>query len=98
LHNLSTFQYYLYLIFYNIVYVIPLAVIVVIFAITLGSRKFTVEGVRNLKLVSGLMILFLGLILLLQPSMLENVFISFGVVIAAIVISGLIILAKRLLK
>jgi len=98
LHNLPTFQYYLYLIFYDIVYVIPLTIIVVIFAITLGSRKFTVEGVRNLKLVSGLMILFLGLILLLQPSMLENVFVSFGVVIAAIVISGLIIFTKRLLK
>ena len=98
LHNLPTLQYYLYLIFYNIVYVIPLAVIVVIFAVTLGSRKFTERGVRNLKLVSGLMIFFLGLMLLFKPSMLENILASFGVIVAAVVISGAIIFTKRILK
>jgi len=36
LHNLSGFQYYTYIFFYNVVYVIPLIVIVLIFAFTLG--------------------------------------------------------------
>ncbi len=96
LHNLSSLEYYLYLIFYNIVYVIPLAIIVAIFAITLGSKKFTVEGVKKLKLVSGFMILFLGLVLIFRPVILEDVVTTFGILIAAVVISGLIILVKKL--
>ncbi len=71
LNNLSSFTYYAYLALYNIVYVIPLAVIVTIFTITMGAHKFTDKQGRILKLIAGLLMLTLGLILLLKPALLS---------------------------
>lgn len=68
--NLSVTQYYLYLMFYNIIYVIPLAVIVGIFAWKMGGRKLAEKEGRLLKLVGGLLMLALGLILLIKPQLL----------------------------
>ena len=92
LKELPSLEYYLYLIFYNLIYVIPLAVIVLIFAITLGRKTFPQIWVKRLKLISGFMILSLGLILILKPKLLESIFTAFGVLVGAIIISGLIIL------
>ena len=92
LRELSSFEYYLYLIFYNLIYVIPLAIIVLIFALTLGKKTFSQLWVRRLKLVSGFMILFLGLILMLKPKLLENASTAFLTMLGAVAISGLIIL------
>jgi len=92
LRNLPSFKYYLYLIFYNLVYVIPLLFIVLIFAFTLGRKTFSQTWVRRLKLVSGLMILFLGLILMLKPKLLESILTAFAVLLFAIIISAIIIL------
>jgi len=92
LRELPSLQYYLYLIFYNLVYITPLAVIVLIFAITLGKRTFSQIWVKRLKLISGFMILSLGSILILKPKLLESIFTAFGVLFGAVVISGLIIL------
>lgn len=91
LRKLSSLKYYLHLIFYNLIYIIPLVAIVLIFAITLGKKTFSQLWVRRLKLVSGFMILFLGLILVFKPKLLENIFTAFGVLILAIIVSGLII-------
>lgn len=55
---------------YNVAYVLPLLVIVVIFAITLGRFKMKESHARVLKLLSGLLMLALGLILLLKPELL----------------------------
>jgi len=90
--DLTSLQYYSYLIFYNLIYITPLMVIVLIFAITLGKKTFSQIWVRRLKLVSGFMILFLGLILVLKPKLLESIFTAFAVLVGAIIISGLIIL------
>ncbi|MCD6284067.1 hypothetical protein J7J12_02305 [bacterium] len=92
LRELSSLEYYLYLIFYNLVYVIPLAVIVLIFALTLGRKTFSQLWVRRLKLVSGFMILFLGLILMLKPKLLESALTAFSVLLLAIIISVIVIL------
>jgi uncharacterized membrane protein YfcA len=64
LHKLSSFQYYQYLVLYNIVYVVPLAIIVAVITVTLGTRKLTEWQGRQLKLVSGLMMLALGAVLI----------------------------------
>ncbi len=72
LHNLTAGQYYLYLAFYNIVYMVPLAVIVTLITITLGSRKLTEWQGKQLKLLSGTMMLFLGILLLVRPALLNN--------------------------
>jgi len=92
LKELPSLQYYLYLIFYNLIYIIPLAAIVLIFAVTLGRKTFSQIWVRRLKLVSGFMILFLGLILIIKPKLLESISTAFGVLAGAIIVSGLIIL------
>ena len=96
LRGLPSLEYYLYLIFYNLVYIIPLAVIVLIFAITLGKRTFSEIWVRRLKLISGFMILFLGGILIFQPKLLESISTAFLVLISAILIAGAIILVNAL--
>jgi cytochrome c biogenesis protein CcdA len=51
---------YLYLALYNLIYVAPLAVIVVAFARSLGARKLAERQGRLLKLLSGTMMLELG--------------------------------------
>lgn len=73
LSELPAISYYLYLALYNVVYVLPLLVIVVIFTLTLGARKLTEEQGRLLKLLSGLMMLGLGLVLIAAPDLLNNV-------------------------
>ncbi len=76
LQRLPMTGYYLYLAFYNAVYVVPLAVIVAFFTVTLGSRKLSEWQGRVLKLVSGLMMLGLGLVLLIEPALLSSALIS----------------------
>ena len=96
LSSISGIEYYMYILFYNIMYVLPISAIVLIFAWSLGSRKFSVEGVKNLKLISGLMILFLGAILLLDYTLLENIAITFSILILAVALGSAIIIVKRL--
>lgn len=95
LHNLTLLQYYLYLVLYNIVYVIPLTVIVLVFTITLGARKLTEWQGRKLKLISGVMMLGLGAVLLINPALLNNVLMSAGLLAVSLVISGIIIVLTR---
>jgi len=98
LRNLSSLQYYLYLIFYNLVYVLPLGVIVLISTFTLGKKTFSQIWVRRLKLISGFMILFLGLILILKPKLLESALTAFSALLGAIIISGIVILIDSLYR
>lgn len=65
--HLSVVEYYAYLLLYNIAYIFDDALMVGIAVITLSSRKMQqVEG-RWLKLISGAVILLLGVMLLLVP-------------------------------
>ena len=68
--NLSGVQYYLYLVLYNVIYVIPLAVIVGVFAWKMGGHKLTEKEGRVLKLISGALMLALGMIMLVKPELL----------------------------
>lgn len=63
---------YAWLALYNIVYVLPLAIIVLIFARTMGGRKLSERHGRLLKLLSGSMMLGLGVVLLMAPQTLGN--------------------------
>ena len=96
--SLPFLQYYLYLIFYNLIYIIPMAIIVSIFAITLGKKTFGKIWIRRLKLISGFIILFLGLVLIWNYILLENIAFIFWIMIVAIALSGLIILIDSLRK
>jgi thiol-disulfide isomerase/thioredoxin len=95
LHPLSRAGYYTYLAFYNIIYVIPLAVIVTVAVVTLGSRKLTVWQGRILKLVSGLMMLCLALVLLINPALLNNALLSAALLAVAVLTSAIIVQATK---
>lgn len=58
---------YLYLALYNLIYILPLAAIVIIFARSLDAKKLDERQGRLLKLLSGLMMFELGALLLLAP-------------------------------
>ena len=70
LNELNTLQHYAYLVLYNFIYVIPLMMIVIFFSFTLGAYKLSEQQGRFLKLLSGLMMLGLGLIMLFAPDLL----------------------------
>jgi hypothetical protein len=72
LRALPATDYYLYLALYNVIYVIPLLLIVLAFVFTLGGRKLTETEGRLLKLLSGMMMLGLGLLLLFAPDRLNS--------------------------
>ncbi len=96
--SLPSLQYYLYLVFYNLIYIIPMAIIVLIFAITLGKKTFKELWIRRLKLVSGFIILFLGSLLSWNYVLLENITFIFWLIITAVVLSALVILIDSLRK
>lgn len=95
LHRLTTLQYYQYLVLYNIVYVVPLAVIVGIITVTLGAHKLTEWQGRQLKLVSGLMMLSLGAVLIVDPAVLNNVMASIVLLVGVIAVSWIIIMVMK---
>jgi len=96
--NLASNSYYLYILLYNICYIIPLAVIVTIFTITLGSKEFGKKNVQRLKLISGVMVLLLGLILIFKTSLLESILTPFIVIIIALILGFIIIYLKEFKK
>lgn len=95
LNALSGYNYYLYLLAYNIIYIIPLAIIVGIFTFTLGARKLSEEEGRILKLVSGMMMLSLGLLLIFAPELLSNVLVALALLLGAVVVTILLIILQR---
>ncbi|UCH71760.1 MAG: hypothetical protein JSW62_05010 [Thermoplasmatales archaeon] len=73
LYDLSTIEYYLYIFFYNVVYVIPLIIIVLIFVFTLGRRKLTEWHGQIMKLVTGIMLTSFGVLFIVDYQLLENI-------------------------
>ncbi len=72
-YNLTASEYYMYILFYNIIYVIPLLVILLIFIFTLGHRKISEWHGRILKLFSGIMLGSFGALFLIDYKILENI-------------------------
>lgn len=72
-YTLPLLEYYIYIFFYNVVYVIPLMIILLIFVHTLGRRKLTEWQGQKLKLLSGIMIFSFGLLFIIDHTLLENV-------------------------
>jgi glutaredoxin len=70
LQNLSTIQYYIYLVFYNLFYMLDDFIIVGIALITLSHFKFSDRYNRYSTLVAGLLIFILGLLLIFKPDLL----------------------------
>ena len=95
LHELSASAYYFYLLLYNLIYIVPLIIIVVLFSVTLGARKLQEDQGRILKLLSGMMMLGLGLVLLVEADWLNNPVTAVALLAISLLASFLVILAKR---
>lgn len=78
---------YGWLALYNLIYVLPLAAIVLVFVRTLGVRRLGEREGRLLKLLSGLMML--GLCLVLAPQALDDPRVALGLLAAALGLTGL---------
>ncbi len=65
----NSFSYYLYLIFYNFIYVTPLLVIISIFGYTFKGKQITKRQMQIIKFIGGLIMILLGLILLINPGL-----------------------------
>ena len=78
---------YFYLALYNLVYVLPLATIVLVFARTLGARKLGEREGRLLKLLSGTMMLELGVLLLVAPEWLSRLGVAFALLAGAVAVT-----------
>ena len=70
IQQIDTGLKYFYMGLYNVYYVIPLAIIVAVFVITMGKYRFEEKHAKVLKLVSGILMLSLGLILVIKPDLL----------------------------
>ncbi len=68
--NLSTMGYYLYIGLYIMMYMIDDFIIFSIVVLTMTTKKFTEKYGRLSKLISGIVILILGLIMLINPNLL----------------------------
>jgi hypothetical protein len=95
LADLTAPAYYGYLALYNAVYVLPLLAIVVVFVVTLGARKLKEDEARILKLLSGTMMLGLGLVLLLAPQALTNPLTALAVIVVALAVTALAVWVAR---
>ncbi|RLA42024.1 MAG: hypothetical protein DRR06_15135 [Gammaproteobacteria bacterium] len=98
LNELASTQYYLYLGLYNVIYVIPLLLIVLMFTRTLGSRKLSELEGRLLKLLSGSMMMGLGTMLLLKPEWLGNMLASVGVILMAFLLTAAVALMQKITR
>jgi hypothetical protein len=90
LEQLPALQYYGYLALYNLVYVLPLAIIVGLFVATMGRHKLSESGGRFLKLLSGCMMGLLGLVLLAAPEVLSQPLLTILLILASIALALLI--------
>jgi len=90
LHDLPNAARYAYLALYNSIYVIPLLLVVIVFVVTLGSRKLQEGEGRTLKLVSGLMMAGMGLVLITAPELLHNVVTAAGLLAAALLLAAVV--------
>jgi hypothetical protein len=98
LHALPTASYYLYLVAYNVVYVLPLAAVVAVFGATLGARRLSEEQGGGLKLLSGLMLLGLGSVLLVRPAALQNPLLAAALVLGAAALAAALYGVRRWLR
>ncbi len=71
-HDLGAAARYAYLALYNLAYVVPLAVIVAVYAITMRRVEMTEARAKVLKAVSGALLVAFGLVFLLAPQWLQG--------------------------
>jgi glutaredoxin len=89
LSQLPVSTHYLYLALYNLIYIVPLLLIMLLFVFTLGKRKLQEHEGRILKLLSGLMMTGLGAVLIFTPDLLNQLWTAVALLLGAVVITWL---------
>jgi hypothetical protein len=95
LHEPSESARYAWLALYNVIYVVPLTLIVLAFVGTLATHKLTEREGRLLKLMSGAMMLELGLVLAIVPHWLNSLVVTAALLAIAL---GITFVAARLTR
>jgi hypothetical protein len=86
---------YAWLVFYNLIYIVPLLLIVLVFVGTLSARKLSEREGRLLKLMSGVMMLELGLLLTFAPALLNSMAVTALLVFVALLVTVLALQVMR---
>ncbi|MGB2762650.1 MAG: hypothetical protein WBC21_03915 [Minisyncoccales bacterium] len=66
----GTISFYIYLLFYNLVYIIPLSAVILLFGWFFKGKKITKKQTQIIKLIGGVIMIALGIILLVNPELL----------------------------
>jgi uncharacterized membrane protein HdeD (DUF308 family) len=75
---------YAWLAFYNLIYIVPLLLIVLAFVGTLSAHKLSEREGHLLKLMSGVMMFLLGLVLTFVPAWLNSLWVTAGLLVVAL--------------
>lgn len=67
------FLYYLYLLFYNLIYVLPLAVVIAIFGLTFRGKQISKRQMQIIKFIGGAIMILLGILLLVNPALIMGI-------------------------
>lgn len=65
----NSLSYYSYLLLYNLVYIMPLATVIGIFGYTFKGKQISKRQMQIIKFIGGLIMILLGIILLVNPSL-----------------------------
>jgi hypothetical protein len=88
LSQLPASTHYLYLALYNLIYMVPLLLIVLLFVFTLGRHKLQAREGELLKLLSGWMMTGLGTVLLFAPGLLDSPWTAGALLLGAFILTG----------
>ena len=64
----TSVMYYCYLLFYNLIYVLPLIVVVTVLGYTFKGKTIRKKTMALIKFIGGAIMLLLGIILLVNPA------------------------------
>lgn len=70
--RLTSLERYGYLVLYNLAYIVPLTLVVVVYALTLHRWTLSQRGAKLLKGVSGVLLIAFGVLFLIAPQLLEG--------------------------
>lgn len=66
----ESIEFYLYLLFYSLIYIIPLSAVILLFSWFFKGKKISRTQIQIIKLVGGLIMIALGIILIVNPGLL----------------------------
>ena len=69
-YQANSLQNYLYLLFYNLIYVLPLIIIVTILSASLAKKQISKRQMQVIKFIGGIIMLLIGIVLLVKPEIL----------------------------